>query len=120
MDLAQRVGYINSYCFKYSPRPHTAAAVMPNQIPEQIKSLRLVTLDAALNEIQRTFNLSCVGRTLDCLLEGADKTGRHLVYRTPYMQQTIVDAPAGDTPPTLARIKITDANKASLRGEFVA
>ncbi|MBD5389203.1 tRNA (N6-isopentenyl adenosine(37)-C2)-methylthiotransferase MiaB [bacterium] len=120
MAVAQRVGYINSYCFKYSPRPHTAAAVMPNQIPEQIKSLRLVTLDAALNEIQRTFNLSCVGRTLDCLLEGADKTGRHLVYRTPYMQQTIVDAPAGDTPPTLARIKITDANKASLRGEFVA
>ena len=121
MAIARRIGYVNSYSFKYSPRPHTAAALMPNQIPEQIKSLRLVTLDAALNDNQRAFNISCVGKTLECLLEGTDKTGRHLVYRTPYMQQTIVPRPDNDMPaPDLAMIKITDANKASLRGEFAA
>lgn len=121
MAIAQRIGYINSYSFKYSPRPHTAAALMPNQIPEQIKSLRLVTLDAALNENQRTFNMSCIGKTMECLFEGNDKTGRHLVYRTPYMQQTIVPRPDNNMPaPNLAMIKITDANKASLRGEFAA
>ena len=121
MAIARRIGYVNSYSFKYSPRPHTAAALMPNQIPEQIKSLRLVTLDAALNDNQRAFNISCVGKTLECLLEGTDKTGRNLVYRTPYMQQTIVPRPDNDMPaPDLAMIKITDANKASLRGEFAA
>lgn len=118
LDIAERIGYINSYSFKYSPRPHTAAALMPNQIPDQIKAARLATLDAKLNEIQRTFNESCIDKTMQCLCEGADKTGRHLVFRTPYMQQVIVDAPSGDIP-TLADIKITAANKASLRGEII-
>jgi tRNA-2-methylthio-N6-dimethylallyladenosine synthase len=119
VDIAKRVGYINSYCFKYSPRPHTAAAIMPNQIPENIKSERLAILDNALNEIQRSFNESCIGKTLSCLYESADKTGRHLVYRTPYMQQCIVARPDDNTTPILANIEITAANKASLRGKFV-
>lgn len=117
LDIANKIKYINSYSFKYSPRPHTAAALMQNQISEQIKAARLATLDARLNEIQREFNDACVGKTFLCLCEGADKTGTHLLFRTPYMQQCIVDAPNGDFAP-LARIRITAANKASLRGEF--
>lgn len=117
MKIARRIKYINSYSFKYSPRPHTAAAVMPGQIPEQIKAARLAKLDGFLNELQREFNESCVDKTFSCLCEGPDKTGNHLVYRTPYMQQCIVDA--SDNAPTVANIKITAANKASLRGEIV-
>ena len=116
MNIARQVGYINSYSFKYSPRPHTAAALMPNQIPENIKAERLAKLDSLLNEIQREFNLGCIGKTLSCLLEGPDKTGRHLVYRTPFMQQCIVEY--RDNAPELANIEISDANKASLRGKF--
>ena len=117
MEIARRIKYINSYCFKYSPRPHTAAALMTDQIPENIKAARLAQLDEYLNSIQREFNESCIEQTLSCLLEGPDKTGNHLVYRTPYMQQCIVARPDGDAL-VLANIKITAANKASLRGEF--
>ena len=60
LEIARRIKYINSFSFKYSPRPHTAAAVMPNQIPEKIKSQRLYKLDELLNEIQREFNESCI------------------------------------------------------------
>lgn len=117
MQIAKQIKYINSYSFKYSPRPHTAAAVMPDQIPENIKAARLAKLDSYLNELQRDFNTACIGRVLPCLCEGPDKTGRHMIYRTPYMQQCVVDAEA--TAPTMANIKITAANKASLRGELV-
>lgn len=117
MQIAKQIKYINSYSFKYSPRPHTAAAVMPDQIPENIKAARLAKLDSYLNELQRDFNTACIGRVLPCLCEGPDKTGRHMIYRTPYMQQCVVDADA--TAPTMANIKITAANKASLRGELV-
>lgn len=117
MQIAKQIKYINSYSFKYSPRPHTAAAVMPDQIPENIKAARLAKLDSYLNELQRDFNTACIGRILPCLCEGPDKTGRHMIYRTPYMQQCVVDADA--TAPTMANIKITAANKASLRGELV-
>ncbi|MBQ7289830.1 MAG: tRNA (N6-isopentenyl adenosine(37)-C2)-methylthiotransferase MiaB [Alphaproteobacteria bacterium] len=116
MRIAKQIKYINSYSFKYSPRPHTAAALMPDQIPENVKAARLAKLDAYLNEVQREFNIGCVDRTLSCLLEGVDKTGRHLVYRTPFMQQCIVEY--RDNAPELANIKITAANKASLRGKF--
>ena len=116
MRIAEQIKYINSYSFKYSPRPHTAAALMPDQIPENVKATRLAKLDAYLNEIQREFNIGCVDKTLSCLLEGIDKTGRHLVYRTPFMQQCIVEY--RDNAPELADIQITAANKASLRGKF--
>ena len=118
LNIAKTVKYINSYSFKYSPRPHTAAAIMPDQIPENIKSKRLAILDAQLNENQRAFNESCVGKTLTCLCEGLDKTGKHLVYRTPYMQQCIV-AKSDGTPHEIAEIEITAANKASLRGKII-
>ena len=119
VSVANQVGYINSYCFKYSPRPHTGAALLPNQIPENIKAQRLAILDSALNNIQRQFNESCIGKTLSCLCEGPDKTGRHLVYRTPYMQQCIVERPENSDAPVLVDIEITNANKASLRGKIV-
>ena len=120
MAIASQIKYINSYSFKYSPRPHTAAALMKDQIPENIKAERLAKLDSYLNEVQRDFNESCIDKTFDCLLEGPDKTGRHLVYRTPYMQQCIVTTDDITTAPALARITITAANKASLRGKFTA
>lgn len=119
MDIAQRIRYINSFSFKYSPRPHTVAATMPNQIPDVIKSQRLYKLDELLNNLQREFNESCIGKTLSCMLEGPDKTGLRLVYRTPYMQPCIVDKPDNTTPPTLANIEITSASKAALRGKIL-
>ncbi|MCQ2574740.1 MAG: tRNA (N6-isopentenyl adenosine(37)-C2)-methylthiotransferase MiaB [Alphaproteobacteria bacterium] len=117
VDIAKKIKYINSYSFKYSPRPHTAAAIMPNQISEQIKSVRLQLLDSQLNINQREFNLSCIGKEMLCLFEGPDKTGTKLVYRTPYMQQCIIDKKHDDNITSLQMIKITEANKSCLKGE---
>lgn len=118
LRIAREIKYINSYSFKYSPRPHTAAALMPNQISEQIKSVRLYKLDAQLNENQREFNMSCIGQEMICLFEGIDKTGNNLVFRTPYMQQCIVEKPDWEITP-MQKIKITDANKSCLHGEII-
>ena len=118
LNIAREIKYINSYSFKYSPRPHTAAAIMPNQISEQIKSVRLQRLDMQLNENQREFNISCIGKEMMCLYEGDDKTGKNLVFRTPYMQQCIVKKPDYQIE-SMQKIKITDANKSCLHGEIV-
>lgn len=118
LQIAREIKYINSYSFKYSPRPHTAAAIMNNQISEQIKSVRLQRLDLQLNANQREFNISCIDKEMLCLYEGKDKTGKHLVFRTPYMQQCIVDKPDYEITP-LQKIKITNANKSCLHGEII-
>lgn len=115
IKIVKRVRYINSYSFKYSPRPHTAAALMPNQIPENIKKQRLAKLDGLLTEINRQFNESCIGKTMECLIEGPDKTGKYLLARSPYMQQVIVPNESEDK---IQNIEITAANKCSLRGKL--
>ncbi len=118
MEIVRQVKYINSYSFKYSPRPHTAAAMMKDQIPEPIKKERLKILDGYLNDLQREFNESCIGKIMTCLCEGPDKSGNNTVFRTPYMQQCIVpgsDKNTGD----LTDIEITAANKSSLRGKII-
>jgi len=111
--IAREVGFINSYSFKYSKRPRTAAAIMPDQIPEAVKKERLAILDDIINENMRSFNKSCIGKTFDCMLEREEKSG-NLIYRTPYMQQVIVKGPSNE----FCKIKITDGNKCSLRGEI--
>ena len=115
LDIARRVGFINSYSFKYSKRPHTAAAKMPDQIPESVKKERLFKLESILNDNQRRFNESCVGKTLECLFERYDGRG-NAIYRTPYMQQVIIGSRGFSEAPETANIKITSANKSSLRG----
>jgi tRNA-2-methylthio-N6-dimethylallyladenosine synthase len=83
--LVRQVGFAQSYSFKYSPRPGTPAADLP-QISDKVKTERLQRLQSLLNAQQQAFNLSCVGRTLPVLL---DRLGRHpgqLVGRSPYLQ----------------------------------
>ena len=117
LDIINKVKYINSYSFKYSPRPFTIAANFKDQIPENIKKERLSILDSRLNELQYEFNNDCIGKEFYCLFEGMDKTKKYLVYRTPYMQQVIVK---NDKIIKYVKIKITSATKSSLRGEISA
>ena len=61
LDLVKRVNYAQAYSFKYSPRPHTPAAKMENQVPEDVKDKRLQILQELLNQQQGDFNSSFVG-----------------------------------------------------------
>jgi tRNA-2-methylthio-N6-dimethylallyladenosine synthase len=94
MDLVRRVGFVQTYSFKYSARPGTPAALMPNQVPEPVKDERLAQVQALLLEQTTAFNHDCVGREMRVLL---DRPGRHagqLLGRSPYMQPVHVKAAA--------------------------
>lgn len=116
LDLVRRVGFIQAYSFKYSPRPGTPAAAMETQVPEDVKSDRLAALQALLMEQQAAFNASCVGREMDVLL---DRPGRHdgqMLGRSPYMQPVHVDA-AEALYGQVVRLRIRAATASSLSGE---
>ncbi|ECK1947579.1 tRNA (N6-isopentenyl adenosine(37)-C2)-methylthiotransferase MiaB [Campylobacter lari] len=51
MDVLEKVGFEQMFSFKYSKRPLTKAATMPNQIPDDIASKRLSILQARHTEI---------------------------------------------------------------------
>ena len=115
LSLLDEVGYASAFSFKYSPRPGTPAADMPDQVPEAVKSERLYRLQAAIDRHQAAFNARCLGRSFEVLFE---KTGRHagqIVGRSPYLQPVQVMAPAimiGD----IAAVTITDLGANSLFG----
>jgi len=115
LALARAVGYAQAFSFKYSARPGTPAALMPDQVPERVKAARLAELQALLAEQQRAFNAAAIGRTLEVLFE---KRGRHpgqLVGRSPYLQA--VHAPAPDRLiGALAGVRLTAALANSLAG----
>ncbi|MDR0319160.1 MAG: tRNA (N6-isopentenyl adenosine(37)-C2)-methylthiotransferase MiaB [Rickettsiales bacterium] len=117
MDMARKMGFINSYPFKYSPRPRTLAAAMPDQVPEGTKARRLKELDNLLGENNREFNLSLVGRTLPCIIDEAGKIPNQAIARTPWTGQVVLDGGARFMG-KLVDIKITGGNKSSLRGEI--
>ena len=86
LSLLDEVGYAGAYSFKYSARPGTPAADMPDQLPDDVTSERLYRLQAAITDQQTAFNASSIGRSLEVLFE---KTGHHpgqIVGRSPYLQ----------------------------------
>ena len=118
LHLVERVKYASSFSFKFSARPGTPASLMKNQIPEEVKTRRLMKLQKLLQSQQRAFNEATVGKVLEVLLTERGKQRGQLVGYTPYMQGTVVKAPLkmlGE----IVRVKITSASATALTGEIV-
>jgi tRNA-2-methylthio-N6-dimethylallyladenosine synthase len=93
LSLVDEVGYASAFSFKYSPRPGTPAADMPEQVPEPAKSERLYRLQAAIERQQARFNEQCLGRAFDVLFEKPGRRPGQIVGRSPYLQSVQVLAP---------------------------
>jgi tRNA-2-methylthio-N6-dimethylallyladenosine synthase len=92
MELINEIGFVQSFSFKYSPRPGTPAALMKPQVPDDVKTGRLHLMQQVLDIQLRNFNTACVGRTFDVLLTGAGRYPGQLVGRSPYLQAVHVMA----------------------------
>ena len=71
VELLRRSGFKNSFVFKYSPRPGTAAArLLPDDVPEEVKRRRNRELLAVQQEVGLAHHGAYVGRTVEVLVEG--------------------------------------------------
>jgi threonylcarbamoyladenosine tRNA methylthiotransferase MtaB len=71
MAVVERVGFSKLHVFRYSQRPDTPAAVMPDQVPVAEKKTRARELIALGAELRRRFHEDHVGRPLQVLVEAA-------------------------------------------------
>ncbi len=71
--LIREVGFKNSFIFKYSPRPGTKAAQLPDDVPQEEKRRRNRELLEVQAEVSLALNRGLVGRTLSVLVEGPSK-----------------------------------------------
>jgi tRNA-2-methylthio-N6-dimethylallyladenosine synthase len=118
LDVMQRVGFAQAYTFKYSPRPGTPAATMPEQVADEVKIDRLHHLQAALNRQQTSFNSSCVGRTLPVLFDRRGRRPGQLIGRSPYLQAVHAEADSSVFGCVLP-VEIRSAGPNSLAGVIV-
>lgn len=117
LDVVKQVKYTSSFSFKYSPRPGTPASLMKNQIPEDVKTERLMRLQALLLEQQKEAYESVVGKTLPVLLTEKGKKDGQLIGYTPYLQSTHVSLDDSYLN-KIVPLKITKASATSLSSEL--
>lgn len=76
MDVLEKVRFDALFSFKYSPRPHTAAANYPNQVESEVASRRLTALQERHKQIQKESMDAQVGKTLQVLFEELKSDGK--------------------------------------------
>lgn len=119
LDLMQEVAFDSAFIFKYSPRPHTEAEGMPDQLPEEVQGRWLEQALTLLNRLSHERNRSYIGRTVEVLvnLEEAKGDGGRHTGRT--RQNKIVHfAGEGVADGSLASVAITGATPLYLQGEL--
>jgi ribosomal protein S12 methylthiotransferase len=111
-------------CFAFSPEEGTAAADMPDQIPEKVKQRRRDIVMQAQERIADEYNQAQIGKTVEVLVESFDR------YAECWFGRTQGDAPDIDTkvffttkkrvvPGDFVQVKITDCMDWDLLGERV-
>ncbi len=119
IELIKRIGFAQAYSFKYSPRPGTPAAAHGEQVPESLKSERLLRLQAVLDDQQAAFNARSMGSVVPVLFERKGRQPGEFVGRTPHLQLVHAAGPSGPVGQTL-RVVVTEARQASLSGVIAA
>ncbi|MBC7263321.1 MAG: 30S ribosomal protein S12 methylthiotransferase RimO [Chloroflexi bacterium] len=71
LDFMEEVAFDHVGIFTYSREEGTAAASLPDQVPEVVKEARYTEAMALQQEISHRRNQRWVGRTFDVLIEGA-------------------------------------------------
>ena len=116
MTLVRQVNYAQAYSFKYSTRPGTPGADLPDHVAEDVKTERLARLQALLLDQQQSFMQSMIGKTIDLLLEKPGRMPGQLIGRSPWLHSVNVDAKSsqiGD----IIQVRITAAGPNSLFAE---
>ncbi len=116
--LMKTVRFQNSFIFKYSPRPGTPAASLPDNIPMEVKKERNQALLRLQSEISLEENRKMVGRVVDVLVEGPSKSDkRRLVGRTPQNHIVVFEGPS-DLHGEIAGVEVCDATALTLFGRL--
>lgn len=117
LNLIDAVGFSQAFSFKYSPRPGTPAATMPDQITAAVMDDRLQRLQAHVNSGQIAFNQSTIGHTCDVLIERRGKLPGQWLGKSPWLQSVhaIGDFAIGD----IVRVELVEAYAKSLAGRLV-
>ncbi len=79
-EFLEKICFYEMHIFKYSQRKGTRAAVMPEQVPDQMKTQRSNELLAMEKRQSELFRSRYIGKTVDVLLEEEKEIGGSIYF----------------------------------------
>jgi tRNA-2-methylthio-N6-dimethylallyladenosine synthase len=116
-NLIERVKFINSYSFIFSPRPGTVAENL-DLIEKKISIERLEKIQNILFKNQVEMNKSLENKVVDVLVENLTDDKSKAFGRSEYMTSVIFDGKKTDIG-KIVQVRIKDSNRNTLFGEIV-
>ncbi len=117
LALVEAVGFVDSFSFKYSPRPGTRASELPGEVAEDVAQDRLERLQALQARLRLATHRSRVGTTVEVRVEGPSRRGgRQLCGRDAHHRRVNLEGGAELAPGALARVEIVEATPHSMIG----
>ena len=116
MELIEKIQFINSYSFIFSPRPGTIANDL-ELVNEKKSKERLEIIQGTLFKNQIKKNKSSVGKMVNVLVENLMKDGMKLFGRTEHMTSVIFEGNIKNVG-KIVKVEITDSNQNGLYGKL--
>ncbi len=121
LAMVERVGYDNVFAFRYSRRPGTPAAEMPDQIEDAIKARRNTRLLEVVGRVTAARSARLHGRAVEVLVDGRAKKGEgELSGRTRCNRVVNFDGRGRTAIGDVVHVRVTEVLPHSLRGTLVA
>jgi tRNA-2-methylthio-N6-dimethylallyladenosine synthase len=114
-ELTQKIKFINSYSFIFSPRPGTVAADL-KLTEKKISMDRLEKIQSQLYENQMQVNKSFKNKTINVLVENFTDDKTQVFGRSEYMTSVIFNGKKEDIG-KIVPVKINKSNRTTLFGE---
>jgi tRNA-2-methylthio-N6-dimethylallyladenosine synthase len=114
-ELIQKINFINSYSFIFSPRPGTVAADL-KLIDKSISMERLEKIQNQLYDNQMHMNKSLENKTINVLVENLTDDKTQVFGRSEYMTSVIFNGKKDDIG-KIVPVKINKSNRSTLFGE---
>ena len=116
LNLLNKIKFINSYSFIFSPRPGTVAAKLKT-IDKEVSEKRLKTIQDQLFKNQLETNKNLEGKVIDVLVENQTKDKKKLFGRTGYMTSVIFNGDKKNIG-KIVKVEIDSSNQISLFGKI--
>lgn len=118
LNVLKQVSYDTAYIFKYSPRPHTAASKMKDDVPQKVKEERNQILLNLQKDIARKNNEKYLNKELGVLVDGLSSKGDKLLIGKTRTSKTVVFEGPQELIGKIVEVKVHGTNASTLLGNW--
>ena len=119
LDVVRKVGFEQVFMFIYSKRVGTPAAVMEDQIPEEIKHKRFNRLKDLVEQQMKENNEKYIGTEHNILIEGTSKTNENMLTGRTKTNKVVILEGTEDLIGKIVKVNIVSEHMWYLKGEIL-